>query len=309
MARILVTEEIAEGGLDRLRAAGHHVDVQLDLSALFTHIVGAHALIIRSATQVTAELLEAGIHSDGARKAAWSGAETALRKLAIDHPVRPQLTRDLAYIQLVHARHTTEAGTCTGVGADFESCSALFSAIKHFKALTGTTSATPADHELLARAHEHAGEAAVAAEIRGRNVGFVLDEAALGYLNFGAGEVVPDAPSLAEALHCNADATICQIDRGLIPALERDVSVVVGQTRLMPSVKDGVVRGTKIYGLRDGSGLKLLGFRNGDLITAIDGAVQDSGVFLHSFQRVLTKGGTLTIENKGAVTTRKFEVR
>ena len=33
MARILVTEEIAEGGLDRLRAAGHDVDVQLDLDA------------------------------------------------------------------------------------------------------------------------------------------------------------------------------------------------------------------------------------------------------------------------------------
>ncbi len=58
MARILVTEEIAEGGLDRLRAAGHEVDVQLDLSQLLTHIVGAHALIIRSATQVTAEVLD-----------------------------------------------------------------------------------------------------------------------------------------------------------------------------------------------------------------------------------------------------------
>ena len=31
MARILVTEEIADGGLDRLRAAGHDVDVQLGL--------------------------------------------------------------------------------------------------------------------------------------------------------------------------------------------------------------------------------------------------------------------------------------
>ena len=60
MARILVTEEIAEGGLDRLRAAGHEVDVQLDLSQLLTAIRGAHALIIRSATQVTAEVLEAG---------------------------------------------------------------------------------------------------------------------------------------------------------------------------------------------------------------------------------------------------------
>ncbi len=60
MARILVTEEIAEGGLDRLRAAGHDVDVQLDLTHLLEHVRGAHALIIRSATQVSAELLEAG---------------------------------------------------------------------------------------------------------------------------------------------------------------------------------------------------------------------------------------------------------
>ena len=59
MSRILVTEEIADGGLDRLRGAGHEVDVQLDLDQLLTHIVGAHALIIRSATQVTAEVLEA----------------------------------------------------------------------------------------------------------------------------------------------------------------------------------------------------------------------------------------------------------
>src|SRR3954468_22021380 len=62
MARILVTEEIAEGGLDRLRSAGHEVDVQLGLDAagLASAIVGTHALIIRSATDVTAEVLEAG---------------------------------------------------------------------------------------------------------------------------------------------------------------------------------------------------------------------------------------------------------
>src|SRR5690606_25447421 len=62
MARILVTEAIAEGGLDRLRAAGHTVDVQQGLSPeqLLSAIQGAHALIIRSATQVTAEVLAAG---------------------------------------------------------------------------------------------------------------------------------------------------------------------------------------------------------------------------------------------------------
>ena len=59
MARILVTEEIADGGLERLRQAGHDVDIQIGKSAeeLLTIIPGAAALIIRSATQVNAELL------------------------------------------------------------------------------------------------------------------------------------------------------------------------------------------------------------------------------------------------------------
>ena len=62
MARILVTEEIAEGGLDRLRAAGHDVDVRLGLSPdeLLAAIAGAHGLIIRSATTVTEDVLAAG---------------------------------------------------------------------------------------------------------------------------------------------------------------------------------------------------------------------------------------------------------
>ena len=60
--RVLVTEKIAEGGLDRLRDAGHDVDVREGLSPeeLLEAIVGAHALIIRSATKVTAEVLAAG---------------------------------------------------------------------------------------------------------------------------------------------------------------------------------------------------------------------------------------------------------
>jgi D-3-phosphoglycerate dehydrogenase len=62
MARVLVTEKIADGGLDQLRAAGHEVDIQTGLSPdeLLGAVKGAHALIIRSATTVTAEVLAAG---------------------------------------------------------------------------------------------------------------------------------------------------------------------------------------------------------------------------------------------------------
>ena len=62
MARVLVTEKIAQSGLDLLTQAGHEVDVQEGLSPeqLLEAIVGAHALIIRSATKVTPEVLAAG---------------------------------------------------------------------------------------------------------------------------------------------------------------------------------------------------------------------------------------------------------
>src|SRR5665213_3486273 len=60
--RILVTEKLAPSGLDAMALAGHDVDVQLDLSpeALCEAIKGAHALVVRSATKVTASVLEAG---------------------------------------------------------------------------------------------------------------------------------------------------------------------------------------------------------------------------------------------------------
>ncbi len=61
MSRVLVSEEIAESGLQQLRNAGHEVDVRLGLSPaeLIDALQGAHALIIRSATQVDAATLEA----------------------------------------------------------------------------------------------------------------------------------------------------------------------------------------------------------------------------------------------------------
>ena len=62
MARILVTEELADSGLEALRAAGHDVDVRLGCTPgeLLDIVPGAQALVIRSATKVTAEVIERG---------------------------------------------------------------------------------------------------------------------------------------------------------------------------------------------------------------------------------------------------------
>jgi D-3-phosphoglycerate dehydrogenase len=62
MPRVLVTEEIAQPGLQLLTEAGHEVDVRLGLSAaeLLEVVPGAAALVIRSSTKVTEEVLVAG---------------------------------------------------------------------------------------------------------------------------------------------------------------------------------------------------------------------------------------------------------
>jgi len=62
MGRVLVTEELAESGLAAMRAAGNEVDVRLGLTPqeLLAAVPGANALVIRSATKVTEEVLAAG---------------------------------------------------------------------------------------------------------------------------------------------------------------------------------------------------------------------------------------------------------
>lgn len=61
MARILVTEQLAEAGLEAMRAGGHEVDVRLEPSPaeLLSLVAGARALVVRSATGVTEEVLGA----------------------------------------------------------------------------------------------------------------------------------------------------------------------------------------------------------------------------------------------------------
>mgnify|MGYP000533686351 CR=1 FL=1 len=59
--KVLVTDPIADAGLERLRAAGHEVETgyELEGAALREAVAEAHALIVRSGTEVTADLLAA----------------------------------------------------------------------------------------------------------------------------------------------------------------------------------------------------------------------------------------------------------
>ncbi len=61
MAKVLITEKIAQAGLEQLEGAGHTVRVRLGLqpAELLEAVADCDALIVRSQTQVTAQVLEA----------------------------------------------------------------------------------------------------------------------------------------------------------------------------------------------------------------------------------------------------------
>jgi D-3-phosphoglycerate dehydrogenase len=59
--RVLVTDPIADEGLETLRAAGHEVETAYDLgeAALLEAVADVHAMVVRSGTQVTETVFEA----------------------------------------------------------------------------------------------------------------------------------------------------------------------------------------------------------------------------------------------------------
>jgi len=59
--KVLVTDPIADAGLDLLREAGHEVETAYDVAgrALLDAVADANALVVRSGTEVTAEVFEA----------------------------------------------------------------------------------------------------------------------------------------------------------------------------------------------------------------------------------------------------------
>lgn len=64
---------------------------------------------------------------------------------------------------------------------------------------------------------------------------------------------------------------VCRIHHEVIEAAHGDPAAFARTGRYIPSVRDGQFLGIKVYGLRNGGVLKLIGLRNGDRIDAVDG--------------------------------------
>ena len=63
----------------------------------------------------------------------------------------------------------------------------------------------------------------------------------------------------------------CTVARSLVQAMEAAPEAVLRQARVIPNVKDGKPSGFKLFGIRPGSVPALLGLKNGDVISGVNG--------------------------------------
>lgn len=73
------------------------------------------------------------------------------------------------------------------------------------------------------------------------------------------------------AVRCRVDNDFV-VDRAVIAALFDTPDQFSGHGRLLPSYQDDELQGFKIYAIRPGSLPKMIGLRNGDTLTALNGA-------------------------------------
>lgn len=107
-------------------------------------------------------------------------------------------------------------------------------------------------------------------------------------------------PGAEDAIKCESENS-CTVDRMFIDSLFANPAALTKQARVMPAIKDGETKGFKFYGIRPGSLPKLLGMKNGDLLTSVNGIELKS---VDQVMGLLTKMRSasnlqVTIERKG----------
>ncbi len=112
--------------------------------------------------------------------------------------------------------------------------------------------------------------------------------------------------------HHEIECEYSTIDRALIEDALADTQTLARQARVIPYVRDGVVEGYKLYGLREASLPALAGFKNGDLVTEVNGQPLAAGGYAHRFDTVPSAPPRLisfTVRRRGKPLRKVIELR
>lgn len=114
----------------------------------------------------------------------------------------------------------------------------------------------------------------------------------------------------AEAINCPTEHT-CTIERAFVEGLMANPVKLAKQARIVPKQRDDEILGYKLYGIRRGSLPKLLGLKNGDMLTAVNGEELKSMDKAMALYTKLRRASNLSvsIERKGKTITKEFQIQ
>ena len=101
------------------------------------------------------------------------------------------------------------------------------------------------------------------------------------------------------------------VERAFVEQLLANPALLAKQARIVPKQKDDEVLGYKLYGIRRGSLPKLLGLKNGDMITAVNGEElkgMDKAMALYTKLR-RASNLSISIERKGQTVNKEIQIQ
>lgn len=112
------------------------------------------------------------------------------------------------------------------------------------------------------------------------------------------------------AINCS-DENNCVIDRAYVERLLANPASLTKEARVVPAIRNGETKGFKFYGIRPRSLPKLLGVKNGDMVTMVNGIELtglDQAMGLYAKLRN-AKHLSVTIERKGKPVQKEIDIK
>jgi general secretion pathway protein C len=117
-------------------------------------------------------------------------------------------------------------------------------------------------------------------------------------------------PGAETAINCS-DENNCTVDRAFVEKLLANPASLTKEARVVPAIRNGETKGFKFYGIRPGSLPKMLGVKNGDMVTMVNGIELkglDQAMGLYSKLRNASHL-SVTIERKGKPVQKEIDIK
>jgi type II secretion system protein C len=113
-----------------------------------------------------------------------------------------------------------------------------------------------------------------------------------------------------QAINCSSE-NACTVDRRFVEQLMQSPQQLMSQARMFPVTRDGETAGFRVSGVRKGSLATLLGLKNGDVVSEVNGSklgsIDDALAMVQKLRRA--NHLSVTVERSGAVITKEISIK